>query len=94
MKRADVFAKFLLFLTFVLLICTFVDFLALHDIFHDYVSKTVLSRFAMNTSGVLPTWTDTKSEWSALNVSYFIKSVIIVISFFIIFTLIKKTKNL
>lgn len=46
-----------------LLLSTFADFLSLHDIKADYVSKSVLSSLHIETSAMLPLWTDPTLEW-------------------------------
>ena len=67
------FTKILLVLTILLFICMFFDFLALHDINRDYVSKLVMTRFSPVTSNTLPNWTNTTGEWSIVQISYMIK---------------------
>ena len=61
-----------------LVLCTFDDFLSLHDIKADYVSKFVLNYLHVETSAALPTWTDTRLEWASVTVSYVVRSILIV----------------
>jgi hypothetical protein len=61
-----------------LIICTLDDFLSLHDIKADYVSKSVLSYLHVETSSTLPTWTDTRLEWASVSISYVVRSISIV----------------
>ncbi|HEX2976680.1 MAG TPA: hypothetical protein VHO68_12155 [Bacteroidales bacterium] len=57
MKKSMV-SKFLV-VVIGLLICSFFEFLAYTDIYHDYVSKTVIKRFSPSLISRLPWWTDT-----------------------------------
>ena len=45
------------------------DWLALHDISHDYVSPTVIAAHAADAASSLPAWTATESEWHLVNLS-------------------------
>jgi len=61
-----------------LIFCTVDDFLSLHDIKADYVSKPVLSYLHVETSASLPTWTDTRLEWTSVTISYALRSILII----------------
>jgi len=61
-----------------LIICTFDDFLSLHDIKADYVSKSVFSDLHVDTPATLPTWTDTRLEWASVTLSYAVRSIAII----------------
>ena len=65
-------------ITIVLIVCTLDDFLSLHDIKADYVSKSVLSYLQVETSKSLPTWTDTALEWTSVTISYALRTVLTV----------------
>jgi hypothetical protein len=65
-------------ITVVLMVCTLDDFLSLHDIKADYVSKSVLRHLQVETSKSLPTWTDTPLEWTSVTISYAVRMVLIV----------------
>ncbi len=84
MKRMDILIGVAILLTAVLVICTVADFLSLHDIEKDYVSREVLTSLEVDTSKELPGWTNTELEWSSLRVSYVIRFLSIVISLFIL----------
>lgn len=73
MKTTSALTKILLGLIMVLLMCLFLDFLALHDIRNDYVSATVINRFMPATTSVLPEWTETPGEWSLIRFSFVVK---------------------
>ena len=77
-------------ITVALIVCTFDDFLSLHDIKADYVSKSVLAYLRVETSEPLPTWTDTSLEWTSLTISHALRSVLIVSNFAILLLLKKR----
>jgi predicted transglutaminase-like protease len=76
-----------------LIFCTVDDFLALHDIKKDYVSKSVLSYLLVETSAPLPTWTDTRLEWTSVTISYALRSILIVSNLVILLLLTKRLPN-
>jgi hypothetical protein len=49
---------------------TIADYLALHDIMHDYVSTHVLESLDITLSDDLPDWTSTRGEWGVVRISY------------------------
>jgi len=73
MKTTSALTKILLGLIMVLLMCLFLDFLALHDIRNDYVSATVINQFSSATTTVFPEWTKTSGEWSLIRFSFVVK---------------------
>ncbi|MBW8334666.1 MAG: hypothetical protein K0M40_21805 [Prolixibacteraceae bacterium] len=77
MKTTSALTKILLGLIFVLLMCLFLDFLALHDIRNDYVSNLVITRFSPKTLSVLPVWSGTMGEWTIVEVSFLIKLIVV-----------------
>jgi hypothetical protein len=77
-------------ITTLLIFCTVDDFLSLHDIKADYVSKSILSYLHVETSAPLPSWTDTKLEWASVMISYVLRSVLILSNLVILFLLIKR----
>ena len=74
----------------VLIFCTVDDFLSLHDIKADYVSKSVLSLLHVKTSSPLPTWTDTRLEWTSVTISYALRLFLIISNFGILLLLRKR----
>lgn len=91
MKRIDTLIKVTILFTFVLFICTIDDFLSLHDIKKDYVSKTILQYLDIETSKELPNWTNTELEWLSVTVSYSIRFSLIII---ILIILVQLKKNI
>jgi hypothetical protein len=76
MKTTSALTKILLGLIMVLLMCLFLDFLALHDIRNDYVSNQVIDRFSPNSLTVLPAWSGTAGEWVIVQMSFLIKLIV------------------
>ncbi len=85
--------RVILLFMIVLFACLLFDFLALHDIRNDYVSKLVMSRFAVNSPIDLPDWTNTRGEWSIVQISYVVKLIITALSFFLVAVLHRNSKN-
>jgi hypothetical protein len=86
MKTNAQLTMILILLSLVLFLCIVFDFLALHDIYRDYVSKLVMNRFSPTISNTLPNWTNTEGEWAIVQISLFIKFLLIGITFLILFT--------
>lgn len=70
MKSPVAFTKILFFVIFLMFLCLVVDFLALHDIGQDNVSKNVIDRFSPDTCNLLPEWTKTAGELPAVNAGF------------------------
>ena len=65
-------------ITILLIVCTIDDFLSLHDIKADYVSKSALQYLNIDTLDILPSWTDTALEWTSVRLSFILRSVLII----------------
>jgi hypothetical protein len=86
MKRINILITVAILLIVVLGICTIDDFLSLHDIKKDYVSKAALLHLeGIDTSKELPAWTNTELEWLSIKVSYVARFVSVVFSLVILF---------
>ncbi len=81
MKNPLLLIKISLVLCLVALVMTMGDYLALHDIWHDYVSKQVIENYGGNSVLDLPGWSETKLEWQMVNVSGVFRIVYLVFSF-------------
>lgn len=92
MKTTSVLTKILLGLIMVLLMCLFLDFLALHDIRNDYVSAPVIDRFMPATTSVLPEWTKTSGEWSLIRFSFIVKFLVAGLSIPVVLVLRKSSR--
>ncbi len=69
MKNPTLLIKISLFLFVVAFALTIGEFLALHDIWNDYVSvKVIESHRGINILN-LPEWSETKLEWQMVNIS-------------------------
>ena len=56
------------------------SFLAMHDIFNDYLSKKVLiSENILENTERLPDWTECKGEWNVLQIDLIIRIVFLLV---------------
>lgn len=56
------------------------EFLALTDIYHEYVSKAVLSGTPRKNIYLLPKWTDAIAEWKVVNFCFTARLILIIIA--------------
>jgi hypothetical protein len=70
MKRHKLITTITVVLGVLLLVCLAGYYLALHDIFHDYVSPKVLQEQADLTSGQVPEWTACPLEWRIIAIGF------------------------
>jgi hypothetical protein len=80
-------------ITTLLTFCTIDDFLSLHDIRADYVSKSALDYLHVATSKPLPPWTNTGLEWTSVTISFALRSVLILSNLVILTLLIKRVQR-
>jgi hypothetical protein len=66
-------------LSFISFISMFFYFLATTDIYHDYVSKKVVSRGLLGNVGELPDWTNCKLEWGVLQIDLVIRIIFMIL---------------
>ncbi|MDF1548148.1 MAG: hypothetical protein P1P88_10030 [Bacteroidales bacterium] len=66
MKNLKNITTIALILTVLVFLLTIADFLALHDIRNDYVSKKIIT----SISQTLPAYTNTSGEWQVVNISF------------------------
>jgi hypothetical protein len=85
MKRLKVLTGLFLAILVLLLVGSVLDFLAGTDIYHDYVSKTVVAGFWADGHDILPNWTNTKGEWAVMNFSFVMRLICIVAGFVLYF---------
>jgi hypothetical protein len=71
MKNPRILATVGLIISLLLLVVTAVDFLALTDISHDYVSARVFESLRLPPPAGLPEWTATEGEWLAVSISVY-----------------------
>lgn len=91
MKPIRLLTNVLICITVLMFLSMILDFLALTDIFHDYVSKTVIAGFSDIKMYVFPEWTNTPGEWSLVNLGYTLKLASIIATFILLMVLRKKT---
>ena len=77
-------------ITILLILCSIDDFLSLHDIKADYVSKSILTHLHVETSEPLPAWTDTSLEWTSVSISYAFRSLLILANLVILLILTRR----
>lgn len=56
------------------------DYLALHDIRNDYVSRDVLGQLSEGVPQDLPSWSETREEWTVATVSFAARLVLTIVS--------------
>ena len=84
MKKIQILIGFTWILGLFVLALTIADFLALHDIRQDYVSKETLNVLGNDLNIQLPDWTETRGEWAIVEMSYLSRFVFLVINTFTI----------
>ena len=75
MNKIRLLTIYMIVLSILMLICSIDDFLSLHDIKKDYISKAALQYLETSTSKELPSWTNTTLEWRSVQISYLIRLV-------------------
>ena len=80
MKNASTLIKISLVFCLFAFVMTIGDYLALHDIWHDYVSKKVIEAYRGHSVLNLPEWSETKLEWQLVTISGLIRIAYFVLS--------------
>ncbi len=80
MKNPQLLIKISLAIGFFAFLMTVGDYLALHDIWHDYVSKQVIETYSSSSTLNLPEWSETKLEWQMVNISGLIRIIYLIFS--------------
>jgi len=73
MRREKLLLIISSFLCLTVMLFTFLDFLCLHDIYKDYVSRFVIQNVKADLLNELPAWTNTAGEWMLVKMSYLIR---------------------
>ena len=76
MKFKDSIIGWALVLSLILVLLLIGDYLALHDIWQDYVSSDLLDAVETDISNEIPEWASTKLEWTFVRVSLVLKMII------------------
>jgi len=79
MKSKESIISWAFILSIFVVVLTFVDFLALHDINHDYVSQKVLDLIQVDISDKLPDWASTRMEWGFIKLSLLLKFIFMIV---------------
>lgn len=87
MSKPAKLVKMSILLTVLLFLAAVDDFLSLHDISKDYVSRSALDYVGITTTGPLPDWTRTSLEWTSVRVSYWLRVGLLCLNFGLLFRL-------
>ena len=98
MDKIKMLIYFSLLLSALMFILSLGDFLALHDIYKDYVSQEILDYLDITLEKELPAWTKTDGEWELVTFNYISRATLLVVnvillSFTIRFLNIKKIRS-
>lgn len=90
--------KVLVRLTLIFSVLTFgltvLDFLALHDIRHEYVSQNILRHLGVTLSKELPAWTSTGGEWGIVGASLLSRGVFLILNTVVLAICIRRLRGL
>lgn len=80
MKRTKTLLIITLALSSVMAVFTFFDFLCLHDINNDYISRSALEYLEIGIEEDLPAWTATPGEWRLVTIGYGVRVVSLILT--------------
>ena len=78
MKNPKNTLMLILSFSIIVLLFTFGDFLALHDIKSDYISPSILDELNIDLAEKLPDWTAAKLEWGLATISLYFKLLLMI----------------
>jgi TRAP-type C4-dicarboxylate transport system permease small subunit len=90
MKKLLIVSLIVSIVSFVLMI---LNFLASTDIYHDYVSKDVVSTGIKSDVGALPEWTNCSSEWQMSGIDFIVRLLFMLLILYVLITLNRTYKN-
>ena len=90
-NNSSLFVRAMLLFNFLVIALTFGDFLALHDISKDYLSRETLEYF--NISASLPAWTATEGEWQIVTISFVLRVLFLLANILLLWFLLKKEEK-
>jgi hypothetical protein len=90
MKTLKIISSITLIASIIVFLLTISDFLALHDIFNEYVCANVIKRFI----GELPDSASTSMEWKMVNVSYGARFFFLLFNMGVLIYFIKRLRSL
>ncbi len=79
MERKKLLTHYLIVIMFVLLAFMMMEFMALADIHHEYVSKNMVTNIAPETLSKYPSFSNNTGEWNVIGIS-FISSLALIIT--------------
>ena len=88
-KKRTIVLITMLFCAAVLLL-TILDFAALHDIKHDYVSGSMLDHLKIKLSDDLPEWTGARGEWRLVSLSLYLRFLFLVLNMIVLVRFFRK----
>jgi|WetSurMetagenome_2_1015567.scaffolds.fasta_scaffold21175_2 hypothetical protein len=86
-------AQALIAIMSILILIMVLEFLATTDIYHDYVSKSVVAKYAPESVNAFPLWSDTPSEWKMANFSLVSRIVLIITSLILSINIFRRIKR-
>jgi uncharacterized membrane protein YhaH (DUF805 family) len=86
MKKLLIVSLIVSIVSFVLMIF---DFLASTDIYHDYVSKQVVSKSVNGFASELPEWTNCSREWQVSGIDFIVRLLFMFLIVYVLITLIR-----
>jgi hypothetical protein len=92
MKKYRQIAALLLLCNILIFLLTVFDFIALHDIKNDYVSRHILDYLNITLSDSPPTWTATTGEWQIVTISFYSRLIFIIANIIILVMFIRNIK--
>ena len=92
MKNLQTITKIALLFCVLVFLMTILDFLALHDIKQDYLSKNIIEYLELTFSKELSDWTATKGEWRIVTISFYLRFFFFIFIIILLLNYIKKVK--
>ncbi len=80
MKNLQILIKVSLAIGALALLLSVGNYLALHDIWHDYVSQQVIETYGDSAILNLPDWSETRLEWQMVTISELVRIIYFIFS--------------
>ena len=92
MKKLRTITKITLICCVLVFLMTILDYLALHDIRQDYLSRDMIEYFDITFSEELPDWTTTNGEWKMVEISLVSRFFFYILVIIVLVNYMKKAK--
>ena len=79
MEKTEKIQRIIIALCVLGFLLTIADFLALHDIHHDFIGTEVVKLLDITIGEDLPAWTAAKGEWGIVRVSYLFRFIFFIL---------------